>query len=352
MKRTMRKLGRCACLLLMGLWMMYVYYNTIFKVVPQLSLQQSRRLLWGLFWGWTAVSMYISWVGRHNILQALLSTFVPVGIYTMIAYYPLYRLNILILLGILVALGTGYVILTLLLWRRQASTGRMLRTMAPRLRSLVGVVMACMVIVTFSVRAYGGGVMQSHVTAVRDDSGLEEQQAMLLKLDERVWIGLRASEKLDVLQVVANLEASALGLAHELNVQADNMDDARVLAHYREHMHQISINGDHLEEASSMEMLEAILHESYHAYEHQLVRLYETLDPDMQQLYTFQRVAVYRAEFASYVDGTEDMQRYSQQLVEQDSQKYARSAIKAYQRLVYPGGEMRDWSELAAAMGD
>ena len=61
------------------------------------------------------------------------------------------------------------------------------------------------------------------------------------------------------------------------------------------------------------EVLDTLLHEIYHCYEHRLAEVYTSADPELQRLRLFRDAADYVNEVAQPVDTEEDYSAYAAQ---------------------------------------
>ena len=175
----------------------------------------------------------------------------------------------------------------------------------------------------------GGAIATPNTKA--EVSNVDNQQITnfvedFLSLQEEIWVDLSVTERLNVLQKVANYEVSYLGLPHELNVTAELLDEG-TLGCYIDSIHSININVDFLSEGNAHEILETLAHEVYHAYQRRLVDLYNSTDEQYKNMMLLHRASVYREEFESYVDGDEDYIDYLFQVVEIDSDAYALATV-------------------------
>ena len=78
------------------------------------------------------------------------------------------------------------------------------------------------------------------------DYTIENHKDELMLLDESKWYYLSVNEKINVLQVVANIEAEKLGLSNELNVGVDNLEKESLYegtqGYYNDLTHTIAID--------------------------------------------------------------------------------------------------------------
>ena len=78
------------------------------------------------------------------------------------------------------------------------------------------------------------------------------------------------------------------------------------------------------------EVLDTLLHEIYHCYEHRLAEVYTSADPELQRLRLFRDAADYAGEVAQPVDPEEDYSAYAAQAMETDSRAYAAAGVQEY----------------------
>lgn len=148
-------------------------------------------------------------------------------------------------------------------------------------------------------------------------------------LQEEMWRNLSATEKLDTLQVVANIERQYLGLPHELNVII-SQDEETTYASYNDHTHLIEINIEYLDDRTAHEVLKSLCHECYQSYQHRLCNVYSEMDPKYSELLVFSDVSQYSQEFANYIDGAHDQDGYYSQLCELRARQYAQQSVEEY----------------------
>lgn len=101
---------------------------------------------------------------------------------------------------------------------------------------------------------FGSTIMKSGVSpateANMNEQSLSNNMETIALLQEDAWKMLTIQERLDVLQVVANVEQRYLGLPNELNVSAANLKEG-VLAYYIDNTYEIIISMDSLLSDSS-----------------------------------------------------------------------------------------------------
>ena len=87
------------------------------------------------------------------------------------------------------------------------------------------------------------GVSQAKSTlpSVSQEATIANNIDCLSRLNDSDWFSLSFEEKLDVLQAVANIECRYLGISHELNVVAKDMEQGTILGSYSDRTHTISV---------------------------------------------------------------------------------------------------------------
>lgn len=158
---------------------------------------------------------------------------------------------------------------------------------------------------------------------------VEDNLEVLTQLQEERWDVLSVQERIDVLQVVANIETSTLGIPHELNVGAANLGEY-TLGGYRNGSHEIILSLDSLETDNAETILNTICHESFHAYQYCLVSVMENAPEEYENLLIFREANKYAAEFNHYQNGRNDFESYYAQKCEKDAREYAENAVNYY----------------------
>ncbi len=138
------------------------------------------------------------------------------------------------------------------------------------------------------------------------------------------WEELSISEKLGVLQIVANIETGRLGCDTSLRVGAGSRSD-EVQGCYSGQRNSITINRDYLDEGSAGEVLKTVLHECRHAYQEMLVEAYNDADEKHKNLCTFADAKEFKAGFENYTD-----ENYYSNPVEADARIYSELMAKEY----------------------
>lgn len=322
-----------------GLVAANLYRTLAFKSVPTLSLQQSNMTFWSIWAAVIVLGFLLTPKPNRSGMTVFATINTPLGLYFILTYYELYTTAIL-----LVMIATGIVLciyITLVLalnikdlWcgNLQGKVGHFVRGFIHRARMIISMGLA-VVFLVFYINIYFGAPLMDPVTSATDpkvnSQKISNNIDTILLLQEEEWENLDIQERLNVLQTVANIEATYLGLPHELNVTIDVLGEFTE-GSYDDRTHTIAINLDHISEDSAHELVETVAHEAHHAYEHRLVDLFNSAGAHERNLLLFSRIEEYRDNFDNYIDGEDDILGYLYQAVEVDSVKYSILAVEDY----------------------
>lgn len=327
---------RLELLFWMGLAMLW-YRTMLFRPVLALSNRQSRLLLWVLVVAGLLGGYALTCRTRRNGWNLFVTVLLPFEVYSLLTYGPYFPALSLASLGAALALTAAYSLWVLLSPIRRPDRRRaiLLRRGAVSLMGGRSILALCTTVVLAAVvgTALRGGVLL--VPDRRAQDGTQGQKDTisghmeeLCRLEEENWAALTVQERLDVLQTVANIERSYLGVPHELSLGAGTLEED-VLGHYDFVTNQIVLSLDHLAEDDADDVLDTVLHECYHAYQHNLVELYGQSPERYRELQIFTAARDYAEEMADYQDG-DDFSAYYSQRCERDARNYAEAGVQDY----------------------
>lgn len=148
-------------------------------------------------------------------------------------------------------------------------------------------------------------------------------------LTEENWTYLSIQDKVNRMQLVANIEASYLGIPEGLVVCCESLSPY-VMGGYVHEESIIQISKDHLLYDSGEACVQTVLHEAYHSFQHHLCAVYDQLDDNYKELYLLRDAAIYEHEFADYQNGNNGFWEYYNQLCEADARRYAEDRLILY----------------------
>ncbi|MDO4322167.1 MAG: hypothetical protein Q4C61_06535 [Lachnospiraceae bacterium] len=314
------------------------YKNLLFRCVKGFSLIQSKQLLWGMVAACSAAGILLERKRRRNAYSVTMNLLIAYGGYTALAYRDV-RPELVALAFFPAATFSFWSIAATLGIRirdgrlRKGLFKRLLNRELQLIQTACAAGMAAMLLVLGAGVLFGSAVLRPSGTmemaVTTDAQNISNSMDTVLLLQEKEWRELSVKERLDVLQTAANIERTYLGLPHELNVGAANLDES-LLGYYNDNTHEIILNLDQISETQAYELLETVCHEAYHAYQHRLVDAYNGADARTRGLRMFKKAGRYAEEFGSYIDGTEDFCGYYDQECENDAREYAEKAVCDY----------------------
>ena len=316
----------------------YMWYRLIFRCVGDLSPTASRIILFGIIAAVAFAFGVVEFRKNRNNISLFINLASGYGIYTVITYIQIK--TSLIKATVIVAAILSLLSIALIMLRRIKNKKRIQRIMLRRARNSIitvqrifGLAMLIIVTTLWIPCFFGGNVLYSNATHLNqpkiEGQSLKANIETVALLEQNHWEKLSVQEKLDVLGVVADIEKRYLGLPHELVVGAADLKEG-TLAQYSDSIHQVSIDLNHLIYDGSEDVLDSLLHEAYHAYQHRCWDAYMSIDERYKPLRLFNKAVKCGNEFVNYDDGDEDFFDYYMQDCEGDARDYAESAAEDY----------------------
>ncbi len=336
---TMRWSEYLIDILVTALIALIAFHSTIFRCLPNTSWFDSAAILWGLVMVFALLGTFLIFRKMRTGLTATLCAILPLGWYTTLTYLSVARLLILWLIGLSLLGSVCFGIYNMtrkmpdrVIHKKHIIRRRLSGCFAFSQSSLAVAFLAIMVVLGFR-SVFGPGLVHASVAPAKQIDGQEitieaNIEEILILDNEAQWKKSSVKDKLNVLQICANIEARYLGI-HELTVGAADLPNG-TLAGYSENTHTISLDLNHLEQDAPRDLLDSLLHEAHHSYQHCLVQLFNKVDVDMNQLLLFEDAATYAAELADYKKGSDGFQDYYNQQFETDARAYAKERALEY----------------------
>lgn len=292
-RNTMRKFQYVWQHLFWGALMIVNYKNLLFCNVFVWPYFSSLALLIGLVLASSITGMALTWEARRNYVSLTVSLAIGIGTYLIISYWEVVPVFICILL---VTLGIGILgcLVVAIVGYGDAVKSKEVSTKLPNYvrhnvqncRNVIGAIFAVILLCLMGLRmlqvpifrtksSIDAKIPQSSAYEDAMDSNIET----ICLLREDVWADISVEERINVLQVVADIEAIHLDIP-SIPVSADIIVDAGTLAYYRPSEKRITLSKDYLANCLGHSALDNILHEMYHAYQHATIELYESLDEE------------------------------------------------------------------------
>ena len=336
-RNTMERWEYRLNLLFWSIMGMFWYRTMLFRPALALSSQRSRALLWLLVLELVVIGHQLSQRTRRTGLNVALTVLFPFEVYTLLAYGPYFPVLAGTTVGAGLLLSAGYA-----LWVYRSPIRRpeerwtiLLRRTAAVLLGGRSILAVCTLVVMGAAVASalrGGVVIRPDQRAQDSIHGGEDTISNhieeVCKLNSDTWETMSLEERMDLLQTIANIERNFLGVDHELPLGAGEMEEG-TLGKYNPVTNQIVLSLDHLAEDDVFGVLDTVLHECYHAYQHSLVDLYGQSPERYRDLQLFDEAREYAEEMADYQSG-EDFTAYYTQRMERDARVYAAAGVNDY----------------------
>lgn len=191
----------------------------------------------------------------------------------------------------------------------------------------------------------GEGITIESTVEPTNDAPVKNNSYLQACLDEVApivdgsWEKLSPKEKLNIFQRVVNIEASYNGFSKPIKVCFADIDstpddDSTKYGQYNDANSVIYLNEKAVCDLPSDKALVVLLHEVYHVYQYEIVKVYYSAGEEYKNLALFSTAAVYAEEFENYQNGIEDYEAYKSQKVEVTADKYGRQASQEYIALI------------------
>jgi hypothetical protein len=316
------------------------YKSLLFRILPRRDAKASLHIFLGMVLLSLVVCLLLfirrwktGWVTTACIA-------LPFGAYTVKAYAATFAQCIRVVLAVVALLVLVCSVLLLARKIRSEKPGVRRRVCRDRISRCIYSTTCIATLGMLALMGFIGGKayfgtalvsasVEAESNAVQGEDTLDANIDMVLKLKTDTWQGLTASQKIDVLQTVANIEVYYLGLNDAIVVQGDNLSQD-TLGEYSDSQRSICIDLNHLENDPVEDVLDTLLHEVYHSYEHRLVDVYNSVSSEYRNLRLFRYATQYADEFGNYIDPSESYYDYISQRVEIDSDTYAELGVKEY----------------------
>ncbi len=170
----------------------------------------------------------------------------------------------------------------------------------------------------------------------------EPNKESLKLLAEDVYCTLDNQARLDALQELVNIECEYLGV-EPCQLIMEDLSETSMGGYYRDRDRIISIAQEYVEKDTSLYGMHILLHEVYHSYQHECVRMFQALKEsgaqiDMSLKY-FRDCASWEEDFENYYAGDDskdfvenfsDYYQYAAQSVETSANEYRDTWLGTY----------------------
>lgn len=312
-------------------WSLIVYFvfeNTLLRPLFSLSLTTSRLLLWLITAAEIALDIYFSKTNNRTLTQIFLNFIFIYGTYVVVTYWNDEKTLILILLAPALLIFAFFICFVI-----KATSKYRVKKALFGLKQIFTLALAAIVVLIYLNSLLGNPLFSNHISPQKSVKVSDETDEWTIKnnvdtlklFEESSWVKLNTKERTNLLQTVANIENRYLGISRPLNITIKyTVDENDYISSYLDESSLIYVNSYYLDHFTGYEMLESVLHECYHAYQYELIKVYNSAEN--KHLALFEDVPKYIDEFNNYKNGD----GYSSQLCEKNARKYAAYGLKDY----------------------
>lgn len=321
----------------LGFW---YYFQFVYRNIFEYDYENSIKFLSVIYAVSVLTGVIITFKKRRTFLSVIVNCISSLALYTVITYFSYLYSMILIITVVAMILSVLYIVPFITRKinpdydkiKRKEIRRKRLRYSFLGARTITALCFSVLIAYITWGSITGSYILQPKTVPTKNTVYSEEYTIKnnintLKKLKQEEWTKLTIQEKLEVLQVVCNVERNYLGVANTISVKAGALDD-NVLGHYEDEKYTVVINSEHLKNSSAESVLSTVTHECYHCYQHRLIDLYDNSNEIDKNLAMFNHVEEYKDEFKNYnSDGGDE---YYYQSVEVDARAYAQSAVVDY----------------------
>ena len=322
----------------------FLFYKTCYMPIRGFYYGESKYIYWGLVLAGTVVGIVLTMNRRRNFFTAFVNVALPVQVYLLISSLKYLSPVFAVLLVISILLSIVYFIIVMT--RRINSKKYKQKILMKRAgfgilgaRTVATVLLMSISLPVCISLGTGNGLITSSVDKNIKNSGtewtFENHNETLTLLDEDKWKTLDIQEKMDVLATVKNIEMNEFGIVFDVKLDTKPLDDGVIGEFDGEHM-VINIDSRHLENDPVEEVVDTVLHESMHAYQHVWEELYSCVSDEYKELKFIRKGEKYLEENSGYISSSEDMEGYYGQYIEREARAYAADRLFDYYRYIYP----------------
>ena len=320
------------------LFIAIIWYKHIFRCLDNFTYKESKMVLTLLIALSIIIGFYIELRKRRNDFSVFVNIMIPYGIYTVLTYFQIKKLTIAIVLCTCSVLSILYALFVLN--KRVRHKKKIKKIIKRKIEWIIAstqaifatgfaIILGIMLIPQITENSLMHAKVEATINEeVDNERSIANNIESLVLLKDDVWKTLSVQKKLDILQMVANIEQRYLG-TNELNVESSELEE-NVNAYYDDRTHKIVINLEHLLNDESWDVVKSVNHEAYHAYQHRLIEVYNEAKDENKKLRVFRNVGDYIKEFSDYNDGLRNFEGYYSQKCEEKARDYSESAVSDY----------------------
>lgn len=170
----------------------------------------------------------------------------------------------------------------------------------------------------------------------KDNSLIKAHLKELMPLIDGTYNKLTVAERLDVFQIIVNIECTYFGssIAVPVKIKPIPTINGTTYAYYNNGEETIYLNESVFNDLDAEDALYIVLHEVYHVYQHEQKKLYEYVPDELKNLSTLSAAKECKEGLDKYIQSEEDYDGYKNQSIEQQADAYAYVTTREYLKLI------------------
>lgn len=273
----------------------------------------------------TFFSLIVSY--NRTLLDILISALVPFALYSL-----LFDMQYFFLFGIFVMICVIAVCVIVTILIKRNSIRIKTRKILHVLRYAIFAIMIIPMCVSFLFNTWGDKAVKTNVPVkadmpMQDGSMIKAQIGTLLPLVNGIWYGMGTQERIDILQIIVNIESTYLGCV-AVPLVADTLS-TYTSACYMHDKKMIAIDLEHLKTAEPEACICSIIHEVRHVYQRQMVESVDWEKEGSSTLAGLLEIHKWKENFENYTLSAEN-NAYAKQPIESDAYEYSQKRGPEY----------------------
>lgn len=170
----------------------------------------------------------------------------------------------------------------------------------------------------------------------KDNSLIKAYLNELMPLIDGTYSELSLAERLDIFQIIVNIECTYFGssIAVPVKIKPIPTINGTTYAYYNNGEETIYLNESVFNDLDVEDALYIVLHEVYHVYQHEQKKLYESVPDELKNLSTLSAAKECKEGLDKYIQSEEDYDGYKNQSIEQQADAYAYVTTREYLKLI------------------
>ena len=170
----------------------------------------------------------------------------------------------------------------------------------------------------------------------KDNSLIKAYLNELMPLIDGTYSELSLAERLDIFQIIVNIECTYFGssIAVPVKIKPIPTINGTTYAYYNNGEETIYLNESVFNDLDVEDALYIVLHEVYHVYQHEQKKLYDSVPDELKNLSTLSAAKECKEGLDKYIQSEEDYDGYKNQSIEQSANSYAHVTTSEYIELI------------------